>query len=71
MRSEAALDRERDGLAAAQAERRDSASQTAILQRIEQRRQHARARGAERVSQRDGAAIDVDLVPVPPFGARA
>ena len=42
-----------------QTERCDSACQTSFLQCIEQGGQHARARGAERVSQRDGAAIDV------------
>ena len=31
------------------------------LQRVEQRRQHARAAGADRVAERDGAAVDVHL----------
>ena len=55
------FDGERDAVAAAEAERRDAALQVAPLQRVEQRRQHARAARADRVAERDGAAVDVDL----------
>ena len=51
------FDRERDAVAAAQAQRRDAALQVAPLQRVEQRRQHARAARADRVAERDGAAV--------------
>ena len=36
------------------------ASRLPALQRVEQRRQHARAARADRVTERDGAAVDVD-----------
>ena len=37
----------------------------AILQRVEQRRQHAGAARADRMAERDRAAVHVDAVPVP------
>ena len=60
-----ALHRQRHGVAAAQAERGEAGLLAALLQRVEQRDQHARARGADRVPERDRAAVDVDAVPVP------
>ena len=53
--------RERDAVAAAEAQRRDAARQVPLLQRVEQRRQHARAARADGVPERDGAAVDVHL----------
>src|SRR5690606_18839682 len=60
-----ALDRKRDGVATAEAERRDTALRVALLQRVQQCDQDARARRADRVTERDGAAVHVDAVPVP------
>ena len=60
------LDRHPDAVAAAEAERRDAALQVAPLQRVEQRRQHAPAARADRVAERDGAAVHVDLLRVDP-----
>src|SRR6202020_1982830 len=51
------LDGERHGVAAAEAQRRYSALQVAALQFVEQRYQYARARRANGMAQRDGAAI--------------
>ena len=59
--SYSALDGERDAVAAAEAQRRDAALQVSALQRVEQRRQHAAAARADRVAERDSAAVDVHL----------
>src|SRR5215813_7487214 len=56
-----ALDSEGEAVAAAHAERRDAALQMAIRQRVEERRENPAAARADRVSERDGAAVDVDL----------
>src|SRR5207249_2572511 len=53
------FDRQRDAVAAAEAERRDTARQVAPLQRVQERRQDAAAARADRVAERDGAAIHV------------
>jgi hypothetical protein len=50
------FDRHRGGFAAADAQRRHAALQAALLQRAEQRDDDARARGADRVAERDSAA---------------
>src|SRR5262245_31907649 len=55
------LDRERDAVAAAETERRDPALQMAVLQRVQQRRQHARSARSDRMAERDRAAVHVDL----------
>src|SRR3954470_714015 len=52
----------RGGFAAADAEAGHAALQAALAQRAEQRHQDARARGADRMAQRAGAAVDVHLV---------
>src|ERR1700723_413292 len=54
-----ALDGECDGIAAAKAERGDTALQIAPLQFIKQRDQHARARCANRMTERDRATVHV------------
>src|SRR5207253_4535694 len=53
------FDRERDAVAAAQAERRDAAREISPLQRVQERRQDAAAARADRVAQCDGAAVHV------------
>ena len=60
-----ALYAKRDGVAAAEAERRETRLRTAILHRVKKCRQNARAAGADRVAQRDRAAVDVHAIPVP------
>src|SRR5581483_1335140 len=55
------LHRQRDAVAASETERRYPALQIASLQRVEERRQHAPAARADRVPERHGAAVDVDL----------
>src|SRR6185437_5256395 len=53
------LDRQRDPLAAPDAERGDPAPLPGLAQRRQQRHQQPRARGADRVAERDGAPPDV------------
>src|SRR3712207_1985479 len=69
-----ALDAHRDGVAAAEAERGESRARVAVLHGVQQRREHARAARADRVAERDRAAVHVDAVPVPaeplPVGER-
>ena len=54
----------RDRSPAAEAERREALPPAAPPKLVEERRQDARARRADRVAERDRAAVDVDLVPV-------
>src|SRR3954451_2528097 len=54
-----AFDRERDAVAAAEAERGNPSLEIAPLQRVQQRRQHTRATRPDRVPERDSPAIDV------------
>src|SRR5688572_13391920 len=54
------LDCECDAVAAAEAQCRDAASRGTALHGVNQRRQHARAAGADGVPERDGAAVHVD-----------
>src|SRR5260370_35862936 len=61
-RKSVALDAHRDAHAAADAERGETLLGVALLHLVEQRGEHARARGADRMAERDGAAIDVELV---------
>src|SRR5258708_29495100 len=49
------LDRQRNSIAAAQAQRRDSSMHVPPLHFVKQRRQNPRARGADGMSDRDGA----------------
>ena len=56
------LDRHCGCFAAADAERRDAALCPARPKRGDQRHQNARARGADRMAERAGAAVDVDLL---------
>src|SRR5947208_15460421 len=51
--------------AAADAQRRQALLGVTFLHFVEQRHENARARRADRVAERDGAAIDVDPVGVP------
>src|SRR5579885_872160 len=50
-----------DAHAAADAERGEALLGVALLHLIEQRGENARARGADRMTEGDGAAIDVEL----------
>ena len=50
----------RDAHAAADAERGEALLGVAALHFVQQRRQHARARSADRMADRDRAAVDVD-----------
>src|ERR1700688_659824 len=54
-----------DAHAAADAERGEALFGVALLHFVQERDQHARARGADRVANGDGAAIDVHLAGVP------
>src|SRR5207249_5248563 len=67
-------DAESDGITAAKTQRRDARPGVAILHGVQQRREHARAAGTDRVSESDRAAVDVDALPVPaqrlPVGKR-
>ena len=56
------LDRHRCALAAADADRRDAALEAVRFQRIEQGYHDARAGSADRVAERAGAAMDVELL---------
>src|SRR5512147_3346042 len=51
-----------DAHAATDAKRRESLLRVASLHFVQQRDQHAAARSADRVTERDGTAVDVDLV---------
>src|SRR5262245_35994577 len=62
-RSEA-LDGHHDGVAAAEAEAREAARLAALLQRVQQRGQHTRAGAADRVAERDRAAVHVQALRV-------
>ena len=57
-----ALERQRNALAAADAQRDDAALEAVALHRMQQPRGQHRAGGADRVAVRDGAALDVDDV---------
>src|SRR5436190_16052830 len=59
--SRALLDDERDTLAAADAGRRDADAAAAPLELLEQGVRDARPRRPERVTERDRAAVDVEL----------
>src|SRR5215475_6134458 len=58
-------DTHRDAHAAADAERGEALLGVALLHFVQQRHQHAGAGGADRVTDRDRAAIDVDLGGIP------
>src|SRR6185369_13936559 len=58
------LDQDRDALAAADAGRGDAEALLAAPQLQHERQDQTRARRAERVPERDRAAVDVDLVTV-------
>src|SRR5882724_9562811 len=60
-----ARDAHGDAHAAADAQRREPLLRVAASHLVEQRHQDARARGPDRVTERDRAAIDVDLRRVP------
>src|SRR5690348_1869351 len=64
-RGSAALDAHRDAHAAADAERGEPLLHVPLLHLVEERHQDARSGGADRVPQRDRAAVDVDLRDVP------
>src|SRR5215472_4712859 len=59
------FDAHRDAHAAADAQRGEAFLRVALLHFEEQRHQHAGAGGADRMAERDRAAIDVDLRGVP------
>ena len=59
------FDRHRDAHAAADAERREALLGVATRHLVQKRRQNARAGGADRVADGDGAAVDVDDRGVP------
>src|SRR3546814_18642188 len=59
------LDAHRDAHAAADAQGRKTLLRIVLLHLIEQGDQHARARCADRMADRDRAAVDVDLGGVP------
>src|SRR6185436_2754332 len=50
--------------AAADADARDAAFRFVALQRLEEVQHDARARGAHRMTERNGAAVDVQLFPI-------
>src|SRR5690606_4893126 len=52
---------DRDAHAAADAQGRQPLLRLALLHLVQQADQDARARGADRMTERDGAAIDIDL----------
>src|SRR4051812_40390760 len=58
-------DGERHRVAAAEAERREAGGEIPILQRVEQRGEHAAPARPDGVPERDGTAVDVDAVPIP------
>src|SRR5262245_7979861 len=51
-----------DAIAAAETERRDALVGAAVRHRVQERRENPRARGADRVAERHGAATDVVAV---------
>src|SRR5262249_45983096 len=55
------FDSDCDAVAATETQRRDAAFQVAVLQRVEQRRQHPAPARSDRVAERNRAAIDVDF----------
>src|SRR5262245_47019490 len=55
----------RNAHAAADAKRGEALFRVALLHLVEQRDQHAPARGADRMTERDRPAVDVDLRGVP------
>ena len=63
--ADVALDAHGDAHAAADAQRGQALLGVALLHLVQQRGQHARARGADRVADGDGAAVDVHLGGVP------
>src|SRR5580765_1062384 len=65
MSASLALDREGDTHAAPDTERRQPPLGVALAHLVKQRDQDAAAGGADRVAQRDGAAVHVDLGRVP------
>src|SRR5439155_9997567 len=60
----AALDPRRDSLAAADAERREPVALLTLAELVGEREREARARRAERVPERDRAAVHVRLLAV-------
>src|SRR5690606_6987232 len=56
------LDRDGGGLAAADAQRRDPPLAAGLAQRAQQRHDQPCAGGADRMAERDRAAMDVDLL---------
>src|SRR5258705_3675334 len=65
------FDQQRDALAAADAGRCDAVTATGTLELARQRQRQADAGGTERMPDRDGAAIDVELALVKPKRADA
>src|SRR5438045_8008095 len=59
------FDAHRNAHAAADAKRGETFLRVALLHLVEQRDQHAPARGADRVTERDRSAVDVDLRGIP------
>src|SRR3712207_4832646 len=59
-----ALEAQRHPHAAADAQRRYAATRTAAQHLVQQRDRDARARAADRMPERDGAAVDVEAVAV-------
>src|SRR3954465_5858388 len=53
------------GIAAAEAQRGQPALQPSVLQCVKQRREYTRPARADRVTERDRAAVDVDAIPIP------
>ena len=60
-----ALDAHGDTHAATDAQRGEALLGIALLHFMEQRHQHARTGGADRMADGDGAAVDVDLRGIP------
>ena len=58
-----ALDRDRGGFAAADAQRRDTAFQIPCFKRMQQRHDQPRAGGADGMAERAGTAVDMEFVP--------
>src|SRR6476620_9623074 len=58
------LDRDGGGFAATNAQRRDPAPEISRFECLQQRDDQARAGGADRMAERAGAAIDVELVSI-------
>src|SRR6202035_5017784 len=59
------LNTHRNAHAAADAQRGEALLGIALLHLVKQRHQHAGARGADRMANGDGAAVDVDLAGIP------